>query len=514
MLRPQVFALQEGEAQIGLIASEKQAIDAFLRSLQSEDSRFWSRADLYWNARGGSYTDGGAFIFSVKKDHQEETARAELEDRSARRKRLVCTDKFGRVIETPKGKHRHNPSELTSTSSPTNTLQEIDLGSDPQTVFHQLTSQIARMDFHSLSHLCRSIVELSRTDEHARMHAIELLTLFLDRMYDTGTKKRSATLELVENCLHDTFDSLAPLAQDSDRIDRSINWNERASLRSPKASERLLVCRAAGFPAEGPDSLSRLLVNAAKLGWKRIILYDLRGHRFIGCGLGPESSGLRVDVYGCSGDYLASGLDGAAIYVHGSAQDQLANIMKSGKLVIHGDTGQTFMYGAKGGDVYVLGNAAGRPLINAVGRPHVVINGTCLDYLAESFMAGDPLNGGGFVVVNGMQYDSEGNLIELPTPYPGGNLFSLASGGAIFIRDPRKRVGEDQLNGGQFSELSRRDWNLILPYLEENEKLLGIGVVALLTVDGKRRQPQEVYRKIQPIHLAALEPEELEVSRF
>ena len=47
------------------------------------------------------------------------------------------------------------------------------------------------------------------------------------------------------------------------------------------------------------------------------------------------------------------------------------------------------MYGAKGGSVYVLGNAAGRPLINSVGRPRVVINGTCLDFLAESFMAGD-----------------------------------------------------------------------------------------------------------------------------
>jgi glutamate synthase domain-containing protein 3 len=76
--------------------------------------------------------------------------------------------------------------------------------------------------------------------------------------------------------------------------------------------------------------------------------------------------------------------------------------MMKGKLVIYGDVGQTFMYGAKGGEVYVLGNAAGRPLINAVGSPRVVINGTCLDYLAESFMAGDPLRGGGFVIMNGI----------------------------------------------------------------------------------------------------------------
>jgi glutamate synthase domain-containing protein 1 len=68
MLRPQVFALQEvgkGGPSIGFAASEKQGIDAALESLAAEDARFWSRADRYWNARGGSHTDGGAFIFSV-----------------------------------------------------------------------------------------------------------------------------------------------------------------------------------------------------------------------------------------------------------------------------------------------------------------------------------------------------------------------------------------------------------------------------------------------------------------
>ncbi len=78
-------------------------------------------------------------------------------------------------------------------------------------------------------------------------------------------------------------------------------------------------------------------------------------------------------------------------------------------MVIYGDVGQTFMYGAKGGSVFVLGNAAGRPMINSVGKPRVVINGTCLDFLAESFMAGDPLTGGGFAIVNGIEFDEDGN---------------------------------------------------------------------------------------------------------
>jgi len=71
MLRPQVFALQDpgdGAPAIGLAASEKQAIDAALESLAAEDDRFWGRADLVWNARGGSHTDGGAFVFTVERD--------------------------------------------------------------------------------------------------------------------------------------------------------------------------------------------------------------------------------------------------------------------------------------------------------------------------------------------------------------------------------------------------------------------------------------------------------------
>jgi len=192
------------------------------------------------------------------------------------------------------------------------------------------------------------------------------------------------------------------------------------------------------------------------------------------------------------------------IYVHGNAQDQLCQIMKEGKLVVFGDVGQTFMYGAKGGAAYIMGNAAGRPLINAVGKPRVVINGTALDYLAESFMAGDPLNGGGFVVLNGIGFDDDdGSIRELESPYPGSNIFSLASGGAIYVRDPNRKLVDEQLNGGEFSGMADADWQLIQPYLEENERLFGITVDRLLTVAGQKRAPKDVYRKILPKKTAA-----------
>jgi len=166
--------------------------------------------------------------------------------------------------------------------------------------------------------------------------------------------------------------------------------------------------------------------------------------------------------------------------------------------VVHGDVGQTFMYGAKGGSIFVKGNAAGRPLINAVGRPKAVINGTCLDFLAESFMAGDPLNGGGFVILNGIRFDDDGNVVDLDAPYPGSNLFSLASGGAIYVRDPHRLLDDEQLNGGEYFELSDADWKLIEPYLQENDRLFDIPASRLLTVDGKLLEPAQVYRKVAP----------------
>ena len=44
--------------------------------------------------------------------------------------------------------------------------------------------------------------------------------------------------------------------------------------------------------------------------------------------------------------------------------------------------------------------------------------------------------------------------------------------------------------------LTDQDWELILPYLQENERLFGIKVDELLTVDGKRRIPAEFIAKL------------------
>jgi len=516
MLRPQVFALHEGKVQVGVIASEKQAIDAALQSLSAEDERICPVADRYWNARGGSHTDGGAFQFTVQQ--AADGMAGPVPDRH-RGCSLIVTDKFGARVTTPADQVQNNPSTATvappRTPGATAVLRSTaSLAVAPWVVagpegvdaaWRWLSGEMPGWTYGELTWFTQRMTLLAAEGDEAWAFVVGLLTRLRDRQVDPGKKRRASVLALVERALERIFMGIPALSAFGHRRLSRVDWPQaRQNLHGPEDGEETLLLDAAHFPPEGDDSAARLIVEAANLGWRRFIAFGWRGGRFCGCGLGLQGAGVRIDVYGSSGDYLGSGLQGAEVHVHGHAQDQVGQILTDGKLVIHGDVGQTFLYGAKGGEAYVLGNAAGRPLINAVGRPRVVINGSCLDYLAESFMAGDPLNGGGFAILNGIEFDAHGQMIAQPTPYPGGNLFSLASGGAIYVRDPHRLVTGDQLNGGTFVPLTSADWALILPYLQENERLFGIGVDNLLSVNGERRQPEEIYRKIIAVHLTAL----------
>jgi glutamate synthase domain-containing protein 1/glutamate synthase domain-containing protein 3 len=493
MLRPQVFALQEGEVSIGLVCSEKQAIDATLASLASEDPRFTPVADLYWNARGGSYADGGAFLMTVSPD----TGSAGEDLHYTMR----VTNKFGEPVVTAPGQAHCDlsapPAVAAQNDADVAAIEQALTEGNAAALFGYLCASVAGMGYDRLRWVVDEIAR--RTAQHMPVVGVEALTLAIDRRYPTGAKKRSSVLTILRAGLEQIFERQPLCDETADGVYRRITWKSREQLRGPRSKEKTLLIDARGFAPEGQDCDATLAVKAYRLGWRHLIHYNSRGTRFHAAGFGPATDGLRVDCYDNPGDYLGSGMDGLEAYVHGNAQDQLCQIAKRGKLVIHGDVGQTFLYGAKGGEIYVLGNAAGRPMINAVGRPRVVINGTALDFLAESFMAGDPLNGGGFAVVNGLRFDEDGNAVPVEMPYPGSNLLSLASGGAIYVRDPHRTLVDEQLNGGAYFSLSAADWKLILPYLQENERLFGIRIDAdLLTVNGVLRQPTEVYRKVAP----------------
>ena len=519
MLRPQVFALQEGEVSIGLICSEKQAIDATLASLASEDPRFTPVADMYWNARGGSCTDGGAFLLTVS----PQNGRADGPVGPVRpvgavgtysnngHYALRITNKFGVPVATAPMQVHCNLARPAAVPSNTGehaaVIQRCLTDKDPEPFCSHLVKRMAEMDYDCL----RWYVDqwARQTADQLPALGIQGLTLAMDRRYPTADKKRSSVLTILRGGLEQIFQRQPLCGDERTGTHVRITWESRDRLRGPRPHETTLLIDARGFAPEGETCDAALAIQAYQMGWRRLVHYNTRGTRFHGVGLGPGTTGLRIDCYDNPGDYLGSGIDGLEIHVHGNAQDQLCQISKRGKLVVYGDVGQTFMYGAKGGEVYVMGNAAGRPMINAVGSPRVVINGTALDYLAESFMAGDPHNGGGFAIVNGLYYDHErGKFLPLDLPYPGGNLLSLASGGSIFVRDPHRTLVDEQLNGGAYRALSAADWRLILPYLQENERLFGIRIAEdLLTVDGIQTSPTVVYRRVMPRKDAEAEAE-------
>ncbi|MGD9354567.1 MAG: hypothetical protein PVI72_16700, partial [Desulfobacterales bacterium] len=194
MLRPQVFALQEGEVQIGLICSEKQAIDATLQNLAAEDDRFCPVADKYWNARGGSAADGGAFIFTVKDAGRGDGS-----------KELVCTNKFGTPVRTPEGQAHFRPSlGLRAAGNGNEISATVARGlaaADTSDLKDYGTTQLPQWGYAALDHFCREVVEQGEKNDAAKTKAIEVLTFLNDRRLATGTKKRSSTLQVVRESL-------------------------------------------------------------------------------------------------------------------------------------------------------------------------------------------------------------------------------------------------------------------------------------------------------------------------
>jgi glutamate synthase domain-containing protein 1 len=307
MLRPQVFALQKGDVEIGLICSEKQAIDATLQSLASEDPRFGRIADSYWNARGGSYTDGGAFIFTVH-------------ERNSDLWEVTCTDKFGREIDV----ERHQ-QPLTGTlpraGSPRRLffMDELEDHLSAGRIAHAftvMTERLPGLDYPELQDTLDHIVK-RENDGNASRPLVDLLTMLLDRRYPTGGKRRRSVLEMVSGTLERVLSDI-PLIDAHEGTCARVDFAHYSRLRGPLSGEKIVIIDARDFPPEGDECDARLICHAYELGWNRFICYGCRGQRFLGCGLGARTKGVRIDAYGSTGDYLGSGIDGLEVNVHGN----------------------------------------------------------------------------------------------------------------------------------------------------------------------------------------------------
>ena len=125
--------------------------------------------------------------------------------------------------------------------------------------------------------------------------------------------------------------------------------------------EKTLVIDAKFFPPEGDDCDATYLVRAYMAGWRNFIVFNCAGQRYVGCGLGPQTHDVKIDVYGSCGDYLASGIDGAEITVHGNAQDQLGSDHQRRQTCDIWRCWPDIPLWCKRRFNFVKGNAAGRP---------------------------------------------------------------------------------------------------------------------------------------------------------
>jgi len=259
MLRPQVFALCQGEVQVGLICSEKQAIDAALHSLSGEDPRFHRIADKYWNARGGSHTDGGAFIFTIQNG-----------DSTGSDKVLTCTDKFGRPIRVAPDQlpWDHRPKSIPETIRE-DLRKEIEghlRSGKGASLFQSFRGRMAEEDYGTIRELCGQIVRGARWNDEARSVAIEGLTLLMDRRWDPGKKRRSCLLEILQESLESIFSSVPGLDGRSGGAYRRMDGTRRDRLRKPVAGEEILILDASGFPPEGEEGVAQLRSEERRVG--------------------------------------------------------------------------------------------------------------------------------------------------------------------------------------------------------------------------------------------------------
>ncbi len=176
MLRPQVFAFVDGQVQVGLIGSEKQAIDATLASLAKDDKRICPVADKYWNARGGSYSDGGSFMFDI------------IPDKTGKY-RLECKDKFGTPVHiTDNTESCDFRTETGSSQIKDQILKAVDYhAEEKKDLVEYFKSNIPGWSFGDIWTTCRIIRDLAKDNAYIS-YAINTLTLLNDQHYPTGKK--------------------------------------------------------------------------------------------------------------------------------------------------------------------------------------------------------------------------------------------------------------------------------------------------------------------------------------
>ncbi|MCI0693373.1 glutamate synthase-related protein [candidate division KSB1 bacterium] len=503
VLRPSVFAwikssLPEKWASIGLIGSEEQALRSVLDTLYRRGTLPTKEPDRVTIVRGGSVDvdangkpmGGGAIIYSLTPVSDQCSVISYQFD---------VKDKFGHELFTPGGEHADLLLPIVEDEEIIRLKKEIFAGeghlifANGAALLNGIRHQLAGWSYNAFRWLVQQCVEIAH-DDASRTFMIEGLTLAHDQMeaIAAGNKKRSSLIHILQDGLDAIFDSIEKLGAGT--LERNYYRVTRAefhhiippprksviSHQSSVISENkqlntdhcslttdncCLVIDASGFPPEGHDSLARTVVDAYEKGWRKFIVYKQTGQRYLGCGFGPKSDGVEIHLYGNSGQDIANSMMGGTVIVHGDAQNDMSKILHSGTVVVHGLAGNTGLYGAKGGEVFVRKSTGIRWVINSVSSPSgpglkVFIVGAPMEYLAESLM-------GGTIVVMGLDWNERGDLVRMLRPFPGNSIFAGASAGKVILYDPFNQVEPAQYPNAMEIGFLPADWNQKFVHLQK-----------------------------------------------
>jgi len=507
VLRPSVFAWikssnAEKWASIGLIGSEEQALRSVLDTLYRRGTLPTKEPDRVTIVRGGSVDvdangkpmGGGTIIYSLKPVASDQSSVISYQ--------FDVKDKFGHELFTPGGEHADLLLPIVEDEDVIRLKKEIFSGNghlifaNDAALFNVIRSRLAEWSYNTFRWLVQQCIEIAH-DDASRAFMIEGLTLARDQMeaIAVGNKKRSSLIHILQDGLDAVFDNIEKLGAGT--LDRNYYRITRAEYRhiippprrGPVISNQLsvisgdeskqlitdncslltahccLVIDASGFPPEGHDSLARTVVDAYEKGWRKFTVYKQTGQRYLGCGLGPKSDGVEIHLYGNSGQDIANSMMGGTVIVHGDAQNDMSKILHSGTVVVHGLAGNTGLYGAKGGEVFVRKSTGIRWVINSVSSPSgpglkVFIVGAPMEYLAESLM-------GGTVVVMGLDWNEKGELVRMLRPFPGNSILAGASAGKVILYDPFNQVEPAQYPSAVESGFLPADWNEKFVHLQK-----------------------------------------------
>jgi glutamate synthase domain-containing protein 2 len=392
----------------------------------------------------------------------------------------------------------------------------------------------------------RSLPDFAALGDTRRAAAVRVLTELRKRLAfaDLGAKSLSsmeyltdggrATDGTPEGGIYRILDAVPPLhtalgkpARGAARYGR-LTLATRDDLCPPADAARdVLVIDFAGFKGEsfGMDSASRIVSEAARLGWRHVVGYDFSGGpRYVGTNLaGPDGAaakGVVIELYGREfGDFFGALLEGAEIWAYGQGQSHWGMKADSGYLFVLQDGLNTNAYTAHGGTLSIW-NSGSRFAV--AGQNKVTLAdgttpapglktihfGSPNEYAFEYLMSGGDNS---LHVVMGLEKpDARGELKLKPKPYGGKFFMSGAAAGRVFVFDPLVRLAPAQYHGNVLTAIAPGEWvNDLGPFVAREARRRGLpirieGEHITVRLEGQwqRWRHDEAFAKLIPIKVA------------